>query len=118
MHAREPLADESMPLEEPACGDDFADRNLLALIERVQHVRTFGLDRSCQAAVPPAVFERLAHEGLRMTTQHLGELSPDRRYALLAATVIRLESQLIDATLAMFEKLMGSLARMVGGSRG
>ncbi len=78
-----------------------AARNLLALIERIQHVRTFGLDRSCQTAVPPAVFERLADEGLRITTQHLGELSPDRRYAVLTATVIRLEGQLIDATLGM-----------------
>ncbi|HYZ41806.1 MAG TPA: Tn3 family transposase, partial [Stellaceae bacterium] len=88
-----------------------AARNLLALIERVQHVRIFGLDRSCEAVVPPAVFERLADEGLRMTTQHLGQLSPDRRYAVLAATVMRLEGQLTDATLSMFEKLMGSLAR-------
>ena len=88
-----------------------AARNLLALIERVEHVRTFGLNRSSEAAVSPAVFDRLADEGLRMTAQHLAQLSPDRRYAVLAATTIRLESQLIDATLIMFDKLMGSLAR-------
>jgi TnpA family transposase len=46
-----------------------------------------------------------------MTAQHLGQLSPDRRYAVLAVTAMRLESRLIDATLNMFDKLMGSLAR-------
>ena len=50
---------------------------------------TFGLNRSREAAVSPAVFERLADEGLRMTAQHLAQLSPDRRYAVLAATTIR-----------------------------
>ena len=88
-----------------------AARNLLALIERVQLVRTLGLDRACEATVPPTAFERLADEGLRMTAQHVGQLTSARRYAVLAAAVIRLESQLIDATLTMFDKLMGSLAR-------
>ena len=88
-----------------------AARNLLALIERVQLIRTVGLDRGCEANVPPAVFERLADEGLRMTAQHLGQLTSVRRYAVLAATAMRLESQLIDATLTMFDKLMGNLAR-------
>jgi TnpA family transposase len=86
-------------------------RNLLALVERVRFVRTLELDHACEATVSLAVFERLADEGLRITTQHLGELAPDRRYAVLTATVLRLESQLIDATLNMFDKLMGSLAR-------
>jgi hypothetical protein len=86
-------------------------RNLLALIERVQLVRTLGLDCACAATVPPAAFERLADEGLRMTTQHIGQLTPARRYAVLAAAVMRLESQLIDGALTMFDKLIGSLAR-------
>ncbi len=57
------------------------------------------------------VFERMADEGLRMTTQHLAELAPARRHAVLAATITRLESRLIDAALFMFEKLIGSFGR-------
>ena len=75
-----------------------AARNLLALIERVQLVRTLGLDRALEATVPSTAFERLADEGLRMTAQHLGQLTPARRYAVLTAAVVRLEGQLIDAT--------------------
>lgn len=88
-------------------------RNILALIECVHSVRARGLDRACEAGVPPAVFERLAEEGLRMTTQHLGQLSPDRRYAVLAVTVTRLESRLIEATLNMFDELIGSAAALL-----
>lgn len=86
-------------------------RNMLALIERLRVVREMGLDRERELAVPAHAFDRLADEGCKMTAQHLGELIPRRRYAVLAATTIRLESALTDATLAMFDKLMGMLAR-------
>jgi hypothetical protein len=41
----------------------------------------------------------------------LGELNALRRHATLAATGIRLAESLTDATLTMFDKLLGSMAR-------
>ena len=61
--------------------------------------------------IPAQAFERLADEGLRMTTQRLRDLRAQRRHAALCATVIKLESLLTDAALSMFDKLMGSVSR-------
>ena len=44
-----------------------------------------------------------------MTVQHIADLEPARRTAILVAQVASLETRLADATLAMFEKYMGSL---------
>ena len=64
-----------------------AARNLAGLIERVRAVRAIGLDLDREAAVPPAAFDALASEGLRMTTQHLRDLAQPRRAATVAATI-------------------------------
>ena len=88
-----------------------AARNIVRLIERLGFVRGLGLDRDLAKRVPDAVFERLADEGMRMTAGHIGDLAPDRRHAVLLATIIAIETDLTDATLFMFDKLMGSLAR-------
>ncbi len=88
-----------------------AARNLVGLVERVRTVRAIGLDWNCEAAVPPAAFDALAGEGLRMTAQHLRDLAQPRRAATLAATVLRLDTELTDAALLMFDKLMGGLSR-------
>ncbi|NPD65161.1 hypothetical protein HN018_00695 [Lichenicola cladoniae] len=48
---------------------------------------------------------------MRMTLQHLGQLVAGRRHAVLAATAVRLEQELTDATLSMADKLMGFPAR-------
>ena len=46
-----------------------------------------------------------------MTAQHLRDLAQPRRAATLAAAVLRLEAELTDAALLMFDKLMGTLSR-------
>src|SRR3546814_7972134 len=61
--------------------------------------------------IPALTFDRLADEGSRITPQHLGELNALRRHATLAAQGIRLEESLTDATLTMFDKLLGSMSR-------
>ncbi len=88
-----------------------AARNLLGLAERVRFVRTLEIDRKRRQDIPAQAFERLAGEGLRMTSQHIRDLTSHRRHAVLCATVIKLESVLTDAALSMFDKLMGSVAR-------
>ena len=88
-----------------------ASRNLPGLIERVRAVRALGVDRDREGAVPTPAFDTLAGKGLRMTAQHLRDLAQPRRAATMAAAVIRLETELADAALLMFDKLMGGLAR-------
>ena len=48
---------------------------------------------------------------MKMTVQHLAEAVAPRRHALLVAAALSLETGLTDATLLMFDKLMGSLSR-------
>jgi len=88
-----------------------AARNLSGLVERLRAVRALGVERDRAAAVPPAALDALAGEGLRMTSQHLRDLAGPRRAATLVAVVLRLEAELTDAALPMFEKLMGGLSR-------
>jgi hypothetical protein len=88
-----------------------AARNILALIERLRYVRELGIDADRQRGVAVAAFERLAADCLRTTVQHVRELGLPRRRAMLVAAVIRLETAVTDATLAMFDKLLGSLSR-------
>src|SRR3546814_6977239 len=83
----------------------------LRLIERLTHIRALDLDRARADMIPALTFDRLADEGSRITPQHLGELNALRRHATLAAQGIRLEESLTDATLTMFDKLLGSMSR-------
>ena len=46
-----------------------------------------------------------------MTAQHLRDLAQPWRAATLAAAVLRIEAELTDAALLMFDKLMGTLSR-------
>jgi TnpA family transposase len=88
-----------------------AARNILALIERLRFVRELGIDADRQRSVSVSAFERLATDCLRTTVQHVRELALPRRRAMLVAAVIRLESAVTDATLFMFDKLLGSMSR-------
>jgi hypothetical protein len=88
-----------------------AARNILALIERLRFVRQLGIHPDRQRGIPVSAFERLAADCLRTTVQHVRELALPRRRAMLVAAVIWLETALADATLAMFDKLVGSMSR-------
>jgi hypothetical protein len=44
-----------------------------------------------------------------MTMQHIADLEPARRLAMLVAQAASLQTRLSDVTLAMFEKYMGTL---------
>lgn len=88
-----------------------APKNVPRLIDRLEHVRALGIDRTRAGALPAPVFERLADEAARIAAQHLAGLNPLRRRAVLAAAAVALEEALTDATLSMFEKLMAALGR-------
>lgn len=88
-----------------------APRNLVAVVDRLEALRRLAVDRAVQSQIPEAAFDRLAAEGVRMTVQHICDLSEVRRHALLAAAAIRTETTLTDTALGMFDKLMVSLGR-------
>ena len=86
-----------------------APTNLLALLDRLDYVRGLGIDATCAKRIHPARLGRLLAETAVMTVQHIADLEPARRTAVLVAQVAELEARLADATLAMFEKYIGSL---------
>jgi hypothetical protein len=75
--------------------------NLLGLIECKRTVRTLGINRDRESTVPAPAFDALAGKGLRMTAQHLRDLAQPPRAATMAAAVIRLGTELLDAALLM-----------------
>jgi TnpA family transposase len=86
-----------------------APTNLLALLDRLEYVRGLGMDAARARRIHPARLGRLLAEAAVMTVQHIADLEPARRTAILAAQTAELETRLADATIAMFEKYMGSL---------
>jgi TnpA family transposase len=86
-----------------------APSNMIELLDRVDYVRAVGIGANCARRIHPTRLGRLVDEGAIMTAQHIADLEPVRRAAVLVAQVIDLEIRLVDATLAMFEKYMGSL---------
>ena len=88
-----------------------ASRNILALIARIKFVRNLRIERDRQRNIPSVAFDSIAAECLRMTTQHVRDLAIPAAYATLVAAAIAIETNLTDATLLMFDKLMGSAVR-------
>lgn len=88
-----------------------APASILSTIERIDFLRKLGVGAERRQAIPSGAFDRIARDALKITAQHLAETVAPRRHALLAAAALSLETGLTDATLLMFDKLMGSLSR-------
>ena len=86
-----------------------APSNMMELLDRLDYVRDLGVGAAPRARIHPARLSRLIEEGAIMSAQHITDLEPARRTAILVAQITDLETRLADATLAMFEKYMGSL---------
>ncbi len=86
-----------------------APSNILELLTRLEYVRGLKIDPDRAGRVHAARLGRLVDEGAIMTVQHIIDLEPARRTAILVAQVADLDARLADATLAMFEKYMGTL---------
>ena len=86
-----------------------APSNIIALLDRLEFVRDLGIGPERAGRIHVARLSRLVDEGAIMTVQHIGDLEPARQTAILVAQVSSLGTRLADATLAMFEKYMGSL---------
>ncbi len=86
-----------------------APSNIIALLDRLEFVRDLGIGAERSARIHAARLARLVEEGAVITAQHIADLEPARRTAILVAQVSNLETLLADAALAMFEKYVGSL---------
>lgn len=86
-----------------------APSNIVALLDRLEYARGLGIDPARAGRIHAARLARLIDEGAIMTVQHIADLEPARRTAILAVQAASLETRLTDATLAMFEKYMGML---------
>ena len=91
------------------CPESPAPSNLLALLDRLDFVRGLGSYGERARRIHPARLGRLIEEGGIMTAQHIADLEPARRTAILVAQAAHLEMRIADATLAMFDKYIGSL---------
>ena len=83
--------------------------NIIVLLDRLEYARGLGIGPNRAGRIHAARLNRLVDEGAIMTVQHIADLEPARRIAILVAQVSSQETRLADATLAMFEKYMGSL---------
>jgi TnpA family transposase len=84
-----------------------APSNIIALLDRLEY--GLGIGPKGAGRIHAARLNRLVDEGAIMTVQHIADLEPARRIAILVGQVSSQETRLADATLAMFEKYMGSL---------
>jgi hypothetical protein len=91
------------------CPESPAPSNLLALLDRLDFVRGLGNHTARASRIHPARLARLIVEGGIMTAQHIADLELARRTAILVAQAAHLEVRIADATLAMFDKYVGSL---------
>jgi TnpA family transposase len=86
-------------------------RALARLVEALERLRAIGLDPTCTEGVHPERLRRLAREGGRFTAQHLRALSPLRRRATLAATVLDTVARLTDDGVGIFDRAVGRMFR-------
>jgi TnpA family transposase len=86
-----------------------APSNIVALLDRLEYARGLGIDPARAGRIHAARLARLIDEGAIMTAPHIADLEPARRTAILVVQATSLETRLSDATLAMFEKYMGTL---------
>src|SRR5205085_6572831 len=86
-----------------------APSNIIELLNRLEYVRGLKIGPERAGRIHATRLGHLVDEGAIMTAQHIVDLEPVRRTAILVAQVADLEARLADATLTMFEKYMGSL---------
>ncbi len=84
-------------------------RNLLFHLERLRAVHDLALPEGLASAVHQNRWMKLAREGGQMTGQHLRDLETNRRHATLVATLLDTRATLIDETIELHERMLGSL---------
>ena len=86
-----------------------SEKNLVALLERLTFVRSFGLDPQRRGRIHPDRWEQLVREGAVTPSWLAEDFNAGRRHSLIAAQLIELISKLTDATITMFCRLIARL---------
>ena len=72
-----------------------APSNIVALLDRLEYARGLGIDADARGRIHAARLGRLIDEGAIMTVQHIADLEPARRTAILVAQAASLETRLV-----------------------
>ena len=91
--------------------------NLKALVERLDRVRSLGIETDRARRIHGARYAVIARIAGIVTAQHLRRLERRRRLATLVAFAIEMEAALTDAALVMVEKMVGALFRRADRTR-
>ena len=83
--------------------------NIRELLDRLHRVRGLGVPAEIAGRIHEERLQQFVREGHASDAHQLGRHSEHRRHAILAATVLDLETRLTDAVLDMADKLIGGL---------
>ena len=82
-------------------------KSVKGVLARLKVVRALKIPVDLRQEISISALDRLAGEGLRITVQNLRRMGRPRLWAILLAACLRLEEQLTDLALDMFDKLLG-----------
>lgn len=85
--------------------------NMLELFGRIRFTREIDLLPDVGRLIPQNRLLQLAREGARFTVQHLSRFHRQRRHATFVALLLETHATLIDDTLEMHNRIIGSLFR-------
>ncbi len=88
---------------------------MLGVIERLEHVRTIGIEPGRGHLVHQARLGQLAREAGRTSVQHVAGYERQRRHATLVATTLDLGTSLTDQAIDLFDRLIGAMFRKAEG---
>jgi TnpA family transposase len=86
-------------------------RNLVALVERLQAVRNLGVGPDREKRIHRARYAAIARELAILVPRDISRFDTPRRLATLVVFAREMEAVLTDAALAMFDKMLGSIFR-------
>src|SRR5208283_4381501 len=86
-------------------------RNLVALVERLQAVRKLGVGSDREKRIHRARYAAIAREISVLVPRDIWRFDAPRRLATLVVFAREMEAILTDAALAMFDRMLGSIFR-------
>jgi TnpA family transposase len=86
-------------------------RNLFVLVERLQAVRKLGVGSDREKRIHRARYAAIVREISILVPRDISRFDTPRRLATLVVFAREMEARLIDATLAMFDKMLGAVFR-------
>jgi len=84
-------------------------KHLLEHIDRLTRLRALNLPDGVERQVHQNRLLKLAREGAQMTSQHLRDLEPTRRYATLVAVALEARATLTDEIIDLNDRIIGTL---------